>query len=161
MYISCVQFGAPDGKTDDTVALQKVLTNFSNNYPDQATQKPMTVYFPPGVYVISQTLVGNKSVGGAFIGHGRDTTIKWAGAKNGTMFWSAGMAYHRYAGLHWDGAGIAGFGILHQSENQFETEIIHEAEAFSNFLEVGLAVKSGGICGAKSPDCSKRRRIMY
>lgn len=102
----------------------------------------MVVYFPPGVYIIRQTLTANKTIGGAFLGHGAATTLKWAGVRNGTMFISAGMTKHRYVGLHWDGNGVAGVGILHQSINYFETEITHEAERFSNFIEVGLAVIS-------------------
>lgn len=100
------------------------------------------MYFPPGVYQISKTLSANGTIGAAFLGHGSQTTIKWVGEKNGTMFVSAGCTKHRYAGLHWDGAGVAGIGVLHQSINEFETEITHEAEAFSNFLEVGIAVIS-------------------
>lgn len=126
-----------DGKTDDTSALAAIMLNISGGAGRQV------VYFPPGVYPISRTLEANKTIGASFLGHGSQTTIKWAGPKNGTMFVSGGCTKHRYAGLHWDGAGVAGIGVLHQSFNLFETEITHEAECFSNFLEVGIAVISG------------------
>jgi hypothetical protein len=125
-----------DGKTDDSAALTAIMANFSGG------ESKMVIYFPPGIYPISKTLTANKTIGGQFLGHGSKTTIKWVGAKNGTMFISAGMTKHRYAGLHWDGDGVAGTGVLHQSINEFETEITHEAECFSNFLEVGIAVIS-------------------
>jgi hypothetical protein len=111
-----------DGHTDDTAALTAIMANFSGG------MSKMVIYFPPGTYAISKTLTANKTIGGQFLGHGSLTTLKWIGPKNGTMFTSAGMTKHRYAGLHWDGNNLAGMGVLHQSINEFETEITHEAE---------------------------------
>jgi hypothetical protein len=143
-----------DGTTDDSAALEAIMLNISGG------RSRMVVYFPPGVYPISKTLAANGTIGAAFLGHGSQTTIKWVGAKNGTMFISAGCTKHRYAGLHWDGNGIAGIGVLHQSLNEFETEITHEAEAYSNFLEVCIAVISNPKHAIASAEILYRNTIF-
>ena len=53
-----------DGKTDDTFALQLCFDAMSASKPNS------TVYIPPGNYVIKNTLVLKKVLGGTIIGHG-------------------------------------------------------------------------------------------
>ena len=56
------------------------------------------------------------------------------------MLYSEGVAYCRYVGLVWDGRGKAAVGFDHAAENRFETEVLHEHEAFRNFTGYGIRV---------------------
>ncbi|MCE5239078.1 hypothetical protein LLH23_11350 [bacterium] len=121
-----------DGAADDTAALQAALDSPAN---------PKSVYLPPGTYRLTQTLVfKGPSIGNLIVGHGRDTRLVWDGAEGGIMFRSNGIAYSRYEGLSWDGAGKASVGFDHASDCRFETEIRHEHEAFRRFRGFGLRV---------------------
>jgi len=121
-----------DGIADDTAALQAALDNPAN---------PKSIYLPPGTYRLTQTLVfTGPSIGNLIVGHGRDTKLVWDGAEGGIMFRSNGIAYSRYEGISWDGAGKASVGFDHASDCRFETEIRHEHEAFRRFKEFGLRV---------------------
>jgi hypothetical protein len=121
-----------DGKADDTQALQTALNRGANG---------ITVYLPPGVYRITQTLVFHgPGTGSAVVGHGSQTRLVWNGPAGGRMFWSDGIAYSRYVGLSWDGRGTAAVGFDHDAKLRFETEITHECEAFRNFTDFGIRV---------------------
>ena len=121
-----------DGQNDDTAAIQSVLDRGSNG---------KTIYLPPGTYRITRTLVFHgEGTGSALIGHGRDTRVVWDGPDGGRMFSSEGIAYSRYVGLVWDGRGRAAVGFDHASQKRFETEILHEHEAFCNFTEYAIRV---------------------
>ena len=121
-----------DGRADDTAPLQAAL--------DRGV-KGKTTYLPPGTYRITQTLVFHgPQTGAAIIGHGRDTRLVWDGPAGGRMFWSDGVAYCRYVGLVWDGRGKAAVGFDHAAEKRFETEVLHEHEAFRNFTDYGIRV---------------------
>ena len=121
-----------DGIHDDTAAIQSALNKGSNG---------KTIYLPPGTYRITQTLVFHgPGTGSAVIGCGRDTRLVWDGLIGGRMFWSDGIAYSRYVGLSWDGQGKAAVGFDHASQKRFETEILHEHEAFRNFPGYGIRV---------------------
>ena len=89
------------------------------------------LYLPPGTYRITATLVAGPALvpggsvggkpqpkcpghaatsptgcgwlGGSVIGHGRLTTVVWAGPLNGHMFWSHGLGYWSFVGVHWAG----------------------------------------------------------
>jgi hypothetical protein len=123
---------AGDGKADDTVAIQAALDRGSNG---------KTIYLPPGTYRITQTLVfRGEGTGSAVIGHGRATRLVWDGPVGGRMFWSDGIAYSRYVGLSWDGQNRAAVGFDHAAKKRFETEILHEHEAFRNFTECGIRI---------------------
>jgi hypothetical protein len=67
-------FGAKgDGKTDDTVAIQRALQSAASQYT-----RPLQIYFPKGTYLISDTLqwpLGPKICCTAFQGQGRRQTI--------------------------------------------------------------------------------------
>ena len=121
-----------DGINDDTVAIQTALNTGSSG---------KTIYLPPGVYRVTQTLAFHgRGTGSAVIGHGRLTRLVWDGSAGGRMFWSDGVAYSRYIGLIWDGQGRAAVGFDHAAEKGFETEILHESECFQNFTDYGIRV---------------------
>jgi hypothetical protein len=121
-----------DGRADDTAPLQAALNR---------GVKGKTTYLPPGAYRITQTLVfGADETGSAIIGHGRATRLVWDGPAGGRMFWSDGVAYCRYVGLVWDGCGKAAVGFDHAAAKRFETEVLHEHEAFRNFTAYGIRV---------------------
>jgi hypothetical protein len=56
------------------------------------------------------------------------------------MFWSDGIAYSRYVGLSWDGRGKAAVGFDHAAQKKFETELLHQDEAFRNFTAFGIRI---------------------
>ena len=104
-----------DGKTDDTAAIQKCLSNMTSG---------SVLHFPPGTYRITETLIigcqnmTNPSgqcgiVAGQFYGHGAATIFEWDGAVNGTMFWSHGVTMSRYIGFHFDSHPIT-YGIWYR-----------------------------------------------
>ena len=122
-----------DGIQDDYAAIQAVLTNVTGGANQQV------VYFPIGTYKISHTIKLGMLIGLQFLGHGRSTKIVWAGPQNGTMYHDEGCTKARYAGIHWDGMGVAGIGVLHQSAYYYETELHHESERFSGFTGAAVA----------------------
>ena len=122
-----------DGKTDDTAALQAAL-----NIVDSGT----TLYLPAGIYRITRTLDFDRPrpLGVTIIGHGRSTIIRWDGKVGGPMLWIHGGAVHtRYVGLTWDGDNRAAVGIEHSSKT-FETEVLHQHEAFLNLTDAGILI---------------------
>jgi len=136
-----------DGEADDTAALQAALDTMRSG---------STVYFPPGAYRITETLVlrqpgpegeeAKRITGGALIGCGRLTRIVWDGAADETaaMLWiKTGVAHlGRYVGIAWDGRGRAGIGIDHRSD-YFETGIVHRHQAFRGFTDSGIRIGKG------------------
>ncbi len=123
-----------DGVADDTDAIQSTLNRMDNG---------STIYFPPGTYRITKTLLNPKGrfPGVSLLGHGRETTIAWDGEPGGRMFTTAdGMLVCRYVGLTWDGRGKAAVGFDHASQHLFETEMRHQHEAYRNFTEAGIRV---------------------
>jgi alpha-tubulin suppressor-like RCC1 family protein len=129
-----------DGVTDDTTAIQGVLNWVSNVSGLGPEGRHPTVYFPPGTYKISSTLLikGNTSPCN-LIGSGINTTIKWYGASGGAMVWPNGSSGCRYVGFVWDGNNIASCAFLEYSNNgpggssNYMTAIRHENESFRNF----------------------------
>jgi hypothetical protein len=140
-----------DGVADDTEAIQAAL----NMAYDK--RGGTSIYFPPGKYRITKTLVLGKR-GGKFggyrlqgmllVGHGRNTVMVWDGEEKGVMFWSLGSANSRYVGLTWDGRGKAAVGIDHNASH-FETELRHQHEAFLNFTEAGIRIGKGPLQSAE------------
>ena len=138
-----------DGVADDTAAIQSCIDSMANGE---------TLYLPPGDYKITNTLqLGCRNVtfvdpktkqpaakitgcviGGNIKGHGSKTRVIWAGALNETMILDSGATGFRSMGVHWDGAGRAGVGFAHQSIHLFETENVHEVEAYSGFNIAGI-----------------------
>ena len=123
-----------DGRQDDTAAIQAALDRM---------QEGTTIYFPPGTYKITKTLVIplGRFLGVTLIGHGRTTHLVWDGEAKGRMFWTQdGLPYSRFVGFTWDGRGKAAVGIDHSCLKLFETEVRHQHEAFLNFAEAGIRV---------------------
>ena len=162
-----------DGKTDDHAALQACIdrltdTEYGCNMPGMCSNATKTLYFPPGTYAISQTLVISgltKMYGGKVLGHGADTTILWTGPASPTAFeWDFrsndpppypesshsmwldnGTSYFHYEGISWNGQGKASVGIDHYSHNHYGTFMLHRSESFHGFNISGIRV--GGFNG--------------
>jgi hypothetical protein len=119
-----------DGTTDDTAALQKAFDRVRSG---------STVYLPPGTYRVTQTLrIVGPAVGVTVIGHGRDTTLVWAGPKGGSLLTDDGLSASRFVGIQFDGRGKASVGFRHESHRRFETEVRHQHLAFRNFTDAGI-----------------------
>lgn len=127
-----------DGIHDDTEGIMAAIQRLDMDNQDIRKRKS-TIYFPPGIYVISQTIELKDKIGVAIIGSGANTTIIWKGAKGGIMFQSNGNNYSRIIGIQWNGNHVAKAAVLHSNRNfkRFETRIRHEFESFAN-LEYGI-----------------------
>src|SRR5450759_2936403 len=99
-WISVKSTGAVgDGKADDTNALQKAF---------DLIKRGTTIYFPPGVYRLTRTLLINSPdklalYGVLLVGHGRRTRLVWDGADGSAMIREEGMGYSRWVGFDLDG----------------------------------------------------------
>ncbi len=124
-----------DGQHDDTDAIQRALDQIG-----PAPGDPKVVYFPPGKYRITRTLVLKERNGAMLIGHGRATTLVWAGAPDGRLLWSNGAARTSYIGLVFDGQKLAAVGIDHDSKTLYETRVRHESLEFRDFRVAGIRV---------------------
>lgn len=126
-----------DGKTDDTAAIVSALGALNDSSSHSMNH---TVYFPPGVYLLSKTATIGPRQGGNVIGHGATSILKWNGpASNDTaMVLSAGTPRFHFIGLTWDGNHKAGVGLDHASKRLFGTFIHHEHEIFTGFLKAGV-----------------------
>ncbi len=121
-----------DGKTDDTEALQRLFSNLRDG---------MVIYFPPGVYRITQTIeFRGPAIGVSIIGHGKGTQIVWDGEEGGRMAWVNGLAYSTFQGIVWDGQNRAGVGMDFASQLRFNTESLLEFQHFRNFKECGVRI---------------------
>jgi len=121
---------AGNGKTDDTVAIQKAL---------ETIESGSTLYLPPGDYRITRSVrLTGPLIGVSVIGHGRDTTLVWDGEEGGKLFADDGVAYARYVGIQFDGRGKAAVGFHHDSHKRFETEVRHVHLAFRNFTDAAV-----------------------
>jgi hypothetical protein len=118
-----------DAKRDDTVAIQKALSELRDG---------SVLYFPPGIYRITASLTlrnsnGSRWVGGLIVGSGRDTKFLWDGPAGGTMLVLDGVAYSRFVGFELDGRGKAAVGFHYDARNGFQTEVTHRHLAFRGF----------------------------
>ena len=108
-------FGAKgDGIHDDTAAIQNAINQFSHIGSALVSG---TIYFPAGVYNISQTLtytgttgtgirmVGEMATDGSLSESG--TVISWVGAADGYMMETFGMNQSEFQYLHFDGNNTA------------------------------------------------------
>lgn len=131
-WYSVKDYGAQgDGKTDDTAAIQKLYNLASSG-------KVKNIYFPPGKYRITKTLVLSNQKGLYVVGHGRDTVLFWDGEKGGSIYRSNGIHRSRYEGITYDGRGIAGICCEHCSQTRYETSITYKNCAFMN-ADIGIA----------------------
>ncbi|MHB9025214.1 MAG: glycosyl hydrolase family 28-related protein [Armatimonadota bacterium] len=123
-----------DGVTDDTAAIQAALSA-------NPTVKGQTIYFPPGIYKVTNTLTlsaGTQHFATNLIGHGRDSKLVWHGASGGNMIVINSNPYARYTGLILDGRGVAANGFYHNNTLWFETSIRYQHIGFYNFTGSGM-----------------------
>ena len=126
-------YGAdPTGTADSTTAIQNALNAAAVKYAPKRT-----VYFPAGTYKITSTLTWGGVTSAEFVGCGRNTILKWAGASGGAMLWSTGCDRSQFIGIAWDGNNLAGCGILDLPSNHYETHLRHTNESFKNFTASG------------------------
>jgi len=119
-----------DGKADDTAALQRAF---------DGVRSGSTVYLPPGVYRVTQTLrIVGPAIGVTVVGHGRDTTLVWDGGEGASLLTDDGLSTSRFVGIQFDGRGKAAVGFRHESHRRFETEVRHQHLAFRNFTDAGI-----------------------
>jgi hypothetical protein len=134
-----------DGLHDDTHAIQAAL-NMASSKPNF----PMTVYFPPGTYIISSELTANNTrswkgiYGLAMVGSGCNTILQWRGARGGTMYLPNGAGRARYIGLTWNGANIAGYAISLSATTMKEDHVRIESDAFERFTGSAIYSYGGG-----------------
>ena len=119
-----------DGLTDDTAAINNCLA-LAPSGPWFSSVAGPTIYFPPGAYRLTDTLVaGTRNMsaappssqgwlGGGLVGHGRDTQLIWDGLAGGQIngtsvvqkrlsspaLYSIFHCFELYLGLFW-GAGM-------------------------------------------------------
>jgi hypothetical protein len=143
-----------DGVADDTAALQEGLDILAANGGDGSGN--VTLYFPAGTYRITATLHINNTHGIALLGVGRNCTIRWDGLASPTsrMLWSSGNTRDIIEGISFDGAGIAGVGLDHDTHaSYYETRELHRHLAFVNFtvagVRVGANVTAAGVASAE------------
>lgn len=140
-----------DGIADDTSAIQSVLDIFRVN-----SSTSLVLYFPPGIYKISDTLNLTGVNGGSLIGsHPEEVTIKWAGIPSDIV--NDGVFSHpmvvvdggimtRFCRITWDGMGIAAVGIAHYwnitSGRFYGGSMEHTDSIFRNF---GVGIQIGRL----------------
>ena len=124
-----------DGVADDTAAVQAALDKVVVG---------STVFLLAGTYRITKTLtLGGPRHGFALLGAGRDTRLVWDGEAGGRLYLDDGVAYSRYVGLVFDGAGKASIGFAHVSDHRFETEVRHQYMAFIGFTRSAIGRDAG------------------
>ena len=138
-WLNVLSFGAKgDGQSDDTLAIQSALNLFSNTVTQNTT-----LYFPAGTFLVTQTLVLNRTLGVMLLGSGELTRLKWGGARGDNtsrLLHSDGNTRFHIEGFIFDGSGSCYVGMDHDSKNQYESRVVHQNLAFINFMEAGLRV---------------------
>jgi len=120
-----------DGITDDTKAIQRALDflRFS---------RKKILYFPAGVYKITNTLTMLSQINIGIIGENpATTTIVWDGKSGGTMLDCNGVSYSHYGRITWDGNFKALAAINHGWDGkrpQANTDSEHADEVFKNLV---------------------------
>jgi len=130
--VSVKETGAKgDGITDDTTPIQSVLDRFSQHIPG-AQVRGTTIYFPPGVYLISSPLFlyGSPGTGiklqgalGRTRGTGYGSTIRWKGSPGATMFIALGVNNSQFDNIEFDLNGSARVGIHLAATNTINTTL--------------------------------------
>lgn len=142
-WLNVRAFGAKgDGQTDDTASIQQAFASLDDG---------VTIYFPPGTYVITRELRIQKTrirgtekrlLGTGIYGHGKSTILRWDGPEDGTMLRELGMIHNQVMGLVFDGNSRAANGYVHDNNRLFETHVYHEYLEFRNFRECGVLSES-------------------
>jgi hypothetical protein len=167
-WFNVLDYGAVgDGVTDDWLAINDTITAATKGIGVNRTAgvghivkglgDSCTIYLPGkqsdkrtnGTYRVTKTLAIVKSVGCAVIGDGANTRVFWDGetwdgkaetAPAHSLFWSDGMPGAAFRGIHWDCNYKAATAFWHNSFTLFETDLVHEVEAFSNCLDIAVAI---------------------
>jgi hypothetical protein len=135
-----------DGIVDDYQAIQAAFDIINNH---TSPGKPSTVYFPPGTYRITKTLLlKNVKEGCWLVGHGRNTTIMWDGTYLGTMILLDGTPRGLFEGIVFDGNSVAGTGLDHYSSTLFDTESDHKYLCFKN-MQIGIRFGNKKLASAE------------
>ena len=100
-------FGAKgNGVSDDSNALQTAFDAVAKG------DRGATLYLPPGIYLITRTLLMNYHINVSIIGADPATTmIKWGGAAHGTMMLVNGTAYSKFNRITFNGNRVANVGV--------------------------------------------------
>jgi hypothetical protein len=138
--VSVKDFGAVgDGVADDTAAIQAALDVDSGN---------VSVYFPKGVYIITDTILIPQNRATKMYGDGfnpqevtnpvEGTVVKWAGVANGLMFSSNVAGGANTSGLiirdmRFDGDNIASRGMVIGADAAHPQHEYFENVQFRNF----------------------------
>jgi Pectate lyase superfamily protein len=129
---------AGNGATDDTAAIQKALNSLSPTNP--------TIYFPPGTYLVTQTLTLTAQEDVNVIGADPSTTtIEWGGSSGGTMLHLNGVAYSRFDRLTFNGKGNAAVTVDQSwdgSTGYFDTGNEYADDVFEN---AGAGFRCGNL----------------
>jgi len=100
-------FGAKgNGVSDDTNALQAAFDAVAKG------DRGATLYLPPGIYLITHTLLMNYHINVSIIGADpANTIVKWGGAAHGTMMQVNGTAYSKFDRITFNGDRVANVGV--------------------------------------------------
>jgi hypothetical protein len=131
-----------DGVADDTAALQQAVAEVAT--PGHAA----VLYFPAGIYRITQTLNFHSRIYASLIGEDPLTTIiKWDGPTNADMMFADSVTDSRWSRLTWDGSGRALGAVYHgYTSGEFQVTLnVHTDEIFKD-IGAGLyaAPANGG-----------------
>lgn len=150
-------FGAKgDGVTDDTAALQAALDSLG------AGGKPHVLYLPAGTYKLSNTLRMTGRAGMGIIGQDpASTTLRWAGARGGSLLSTNAVGWMRVHRITFDGAGTAGTGVdqdwdRNQSVNYYAG---HWEYADTVFKDMEFGIRGGRSDYPSAETVIKRSRF--
>ncbi len=117
MFFNVKNFGAKgDGSTNDTTAIQTCFdAAFGTSGSPHGTSSPgyfsnVTVFFPPGHYIITSTLTLTQVMGGKIFGAGRNVVTIENTATNGSVITTNGFEFSTVSEINFvtaSGTGIA------------------------------------------------------
>ena len=141
-------FGAAgDGKKDDTAALQAALDFVGASGQGDAANK--TLFFPAGTYLVTSTLILNRTSGVLLLGTGATTVLLWGGGSapapppdggQNRLLWSCGNTRFQIEGFLFDSGGLGEVGLDHDSHNVYESRVVHRNLAFHRWQTAGIRV---------------------
>jgi hypothetical protein len=150
-------FGASgNGATDDTAAIQRALNSLS------ASGSSPTLYVPPGVYLVTQTLTVQAANSISVLGADPSTTsFVWKGVAGGTLLHVNGVAYSRFNRLTFEGSNTANILIDQSSATScvgcfFDTGNEYADDVFQN-AQIGI---QGGANGGASETSVLRDKFL-
>jgi hypothetical protein len=150
-------FGASgNGTTDDTAAIQRALTSLSTSGSSP------TLYVPPGVYLVSQTLTVQAANSISVLGADPSTTsFVWKGVAGGTLLHVNGVSYSRFNRITFVGSSGANI-LIDQSSAVpcagcfFDTGNEYADDVFQN-AQIGI---QGGANGGASETSVLRDKFL-